>query len=693
MKIEKLKIIWNRFVRFLNNIHESKLEKTLSISSIVLFMALLINNICIYFYYDDATDMFCMSETCDNYSKSLLQSLDYSVDPCDNFYRFACGTMIENMNATKDDYYGTTFLTKMDDIVRDRVQYLLMNSWDVSKNKINRKIIKSKSLAIEWIIRVFQQCLHMPKPKNFYKSFHELWNKLPISSKLLWPLESNSSDHMIDMNWLDFYAYYSDHFGYEPLFKIRFFLQTKLQIKIDFHSSLHQTVQQHYTKQMTNYLYELSRNYNISRMSKENYKKIVDNVIDFEKKITNIVSNTPPIIVNYSLPSFERFTEIKLSNYFHILFTIINKPKINQSSWKSENSTNFITNNDFLVIHKLEAFVYVMDVIRKTPKHVVFNYFWLKALSYWWTENQPNKPENCFQIFYSNEFPLTFAITRLYIDRWFKPGSKLKAIHMVNQLKQSAIQSMEMNTFLDDETREQAVQKLRNIIDNIAFPEWLIIDDHLDEFYGVQGSSIDSLIANHYCQSYVQMLRLDKYRMLKFLNNDEFDFPEIHTLSLQVNAFYSPVKNKIEIKATLLMLPLFDVELPFYINYGKLGSIIGHEITHGFDEKNMKYDKNGNLKHWWAEKSFQNFKERSQCFVEQYQNYSRQSYGIQINTSSLNEDIADNGGVRFAYKAYRTELKRIENLERRPQLLPRLVAKKITIEQLFFLSLAQVLLV
>ena len=176
--------------------------------------------------------MFCMSETCDNYSKSLLQSLDYSVDPCDNFYRFACGTMIENMNATKDDYYGTTFLTKMDDIVRDRVQYLLMNSWDVSKNKINRKIIKSKSLAIEWIIRVFQQCLHMPKPKNFYKSFHELWNKLPISSKLLWPLESNSSDHMIDMNWLDFYAYYSDHFGYEPLFKIRFFLQTKLQIKV-----------------------------------------------------------------------------------------------------------------------------------------------------------------------------------------------------------------------------------------------------------------------------------------------------------------------------------------------------------------------------------------------------------------------------------------------------------------------------
>lgn len=277
---------------------------------------------------------------------------------------------------------------------------------------------------------------------------------------------------------------------------------------------------------MTDYLYELARNYNISRMSKENYKKIVDNVIDFEKKITNIVSNTPPIIVNYSLPSFERFTEIKLSNYFHILFTIINKPKINQSSWKSENSTNFITNNDFLVIHKLEAFVYVMDVIRKTPKHVVFNYFWLKALSYWWTENQPNKPENCFQIFYSNEFPLTFAITRLYIDRWFKPGSKLKAIHMVNQLKQSAIQSMKMNTFLDDETREQAVQKLRNIIDNIAFPEWLIIDDHLDEFYGVQGSSIDSLIANHYCQSYVQMLRLDKYRMLKFLNNDEFDFPE-----------------------------------------------------------------------------------------------------------------------------------------------------------------------
>ncbi|OTF70610.1 hypothetical protein BLA29_013521, partial [Euroglyphus maynei] len=105
------------------------------------------------------------------------------------------------------------------------------------------------------------------------------------------------------------------------------------------------------------------------------------------------------------------------------------------------------------------------------------------------------------------------------------------------------------------------------------------------------------------------------------------------------------------------MLPLFDAELPFYVNYAKLGAIIGHEIMH-------------------------------ECLIEQYSDYSEHSYGI-IKNNTLNEDIADNGGLHFAYEAYRSELKRIDDLKQKPKLLPRLVAKNITIEQIFFLSKAQ----
>ena len=146
----------------------------------------------------------------------------------------------------------------------------------------------------------------------------------------------------------------------------------------------------------------------------------------------------------------------------------------------------------------------------------------------------------------------------------------------------------------------------------------------------------------------------------------------------------------LEIEPTLLKLPLFDAELPFYVNYAKLGSIIAHEITHSFDKEGINYDKNGVFQEWWTNKSLRNFENRTQCFIEQYRNYSEHSYGLWRNNSTLSEDIADNGGLRLAYMAYQNELKSVPNLGKQPQLLPRLVDKKMTVDQIFFLSLAQV---
>ena len=144
----------------------------------------------------------------------------------------------------------------------------------------------------------------------------------------------------------------------------------------------------------------------------------------------------------------------------------------------------------------------------------------------------------------------------------------------------------------------------------------------------------------------------------------------------------------IVIKPTFLRFPLFDAELPFYVNYAKIGSIIGHEITHCLKKDDIKIDNGGEK--WGRNKTLRNFEDSAQCFIEQYRNYSEHSYGLLGNISTLIEDIADNGGLSLAYMTYQDELKRILNLGKQPQLLPRLVDKKMTIEQIFFLSLAQV---
>ncbi|XP_071749987.1 neprilysin-2 [Lepeophtheirus salmonis] len=121
-----------------------------------------------------------------------------------------------------------------------------------------------------------------------------------------------------------------------------------------------------------------------------------------------------------------------------------------------------------------------------------------------------------------------------------------------------------------------------------------------------------------------------------------------------VNAFYSGLNNALVLPAAILQGLVFSADRPNYLNLGAIGWIIGHEITHGFDNKGQKFDKDGDLVNWWDNNTKKNFSERAECFVEQYGNFTIKSVNKTIDGElTLGENIADNGGIREAYQAYR----------------------------------------
>ncbi|BFZ23133.1 hypothetical protein BsWGS_26172 [Bradybaena similaris] len=151
-----------------------------------------------------------------------------------------------------------------------------------------------------------------------------------------------------------------------------------------------------------------------------------------------------------------------------------------------------------------------------------------------------------------------------------------------------------------------------------------------------------------------------------------------------VNAFYSPARNQIMFPAGILQPPFFSKAFPKSLNFGGIGVVVGHEITHGFDDEGRQYDKHGNLAQWWSNSSVEQFKGKAKCIVEQYGNFTVPEANLKLNgINTQGENIADNGGLKQAFKAYRNW---VSTQGKEELLLPGLDFDH---NQLFFINFAQ----
>uniref|UniRef100_A0A8I4A4G7 Membrane metalloendopeptidase like 1 n=1 Tax=Callithrix jacchus TaxID=9483 RepID=A0A8I4A4G7_CALJA len=273
------------------------------------------------------------------------------------------------------------------------------------------------------------------------------------------------------------------------------------------------------------------------------------------------------------------------------------------------------------------------------------------------------------------------AVGSLYVREAFPRDSKSMVRELVGKVRAVFVETLDELSWMDEESKEKAREKAMSIQEQIGHPDYILEERNrrLDEEYSNLNFSEDL-----YFENGLQNLKVGAQRGLRKLR--EKADPNLWIIGAAVvNAFYSPNRNQIVFPAGILQPPLFSEEQPQALNFGGIGTVIGHEITHGFDNSGRNFDKNGNMMDWWSNFSSQHFWEQSECMIYQYGNYSWDlAEGQNVNGfNTLGENIADNGGVRQAYQAY---LKWMAE-GGKDQQLPGLA---LTHEQLFFINYAQV---
>lgn len=233
-------------------------------------------------------------------------------------------------------------------------------------------------------------------------------------------------------------------------------------------------------------------------------------------------------------------------------------------------------------------------------------------------------------------------IGKMYCEKYFPESSKNRMLQLVHNLQTALSQRIDEATWMSAETKAQAKDKLENFIIKIGYP------DKWKDFTNLEISDTLSLTEN--IDNASEFFLLEELRKKV---NKPVDKSEWFMTPQTINAYYNPTTNEICFPAGILQPPFFDPEADDALNYGAIGGVIGHEMSHGFDDQGSQFDKTGNQRNWWTEQDKKNFDQRTQVLVDHFSNIEVIN-GKKVNGKlTLGENIGDNGGLNIALRAMR----------------------------------------
>ena len=261
------------------------------------------------------------------------------------------------------------------------------------------------------------------------------------------------------------------------------------------------------------------------------------------------------------------------------------------------------------------------------------------------------------------------ALGKIYVDKYFPAASKARMLKLVKNLQIALGERIAAQDWMDDSTKVNALLKLNTFYVKVGYPDkWI-------DMTKLQIDSKKSYYENHEA---VNKFWNDYY--IDHTAGKPVDIEDWYMTPQTVNAYYNPTTNEICFPAGILQVPFFDMTADDAFNYGAIGVVIGHEMTHGFDDQGRQFDKDGNMHDWWKESDGKNFTERTDKYADFFSGISVLPDLKANGRLTLGENLADHGGLMVAYAAYKNATKNN----------PLPVIDGLTADQRFFLAYAGV---
>uniref|UniRef100_A0AC34GS60 Uncharacterized protein n=1 Tax=Panagrolaimus sp. ES5 TaxID=591445 RepID=A0AC34GS60_9BILA len=665
-------------------------------------------------------------------AKLFEASIDTSVNPCDDFYQYSCGKfngtmsfdaidnkvhqeIIDALNTPndKDPIPVKNVKAMYQQCLKDRAQ------WDeaVGNGKIIKNIVlefmvrtnlsfplfdSSKSNAPEWPSRET-----ISYATGFLSGMHGIDNLISSAVQI------NSFDPAGSLP-------YTFNIGLPRLFYPDFFYEG------DLWDTFKPKLIKHAKETFANY-----GNLTNSDISESEIDEVVDEIVRFELYITNLLSTdydeqfnaTNPLHLirydnlnrKYSAFDFKTYVSAATENADQKVYKKISKPyyqynirspkgllKFNEAvkhQFYGNFSSNLLGNYfyfrllygnnylfpSYLSVEKKE--IEELIKLESSKKNAKKNYPFFKKTA---SNSDGNEiQEHCFGELHF----LGYARDRMFADKLLPKETDRSRYttalqHIIDNVLIGLQSMIDGLSWMSPATKHGAYEKLQNLVRNYVYPEWIMNDTSLTEFYSPLNLNFKNADYPH------MLMYLDKFsirksfdHLLRNAGTDRYDFGLSTTT---VNAWYEPNLNSITIPLGILQPPFFNPDWPNSILFGSMGIVAGHELTHAFDSQGVHWGPFGEKVNWLDPATQKHFDEMAECVIEEYNQFCplNSSYDLHCvnGTETQGENIADNGGIHAAYRAYRN----IIDFKGPDPLLPGDLASQFTHDQLFFLSFAQV---